>query len=122
VQDKTETFFFCRLYHKERIPEETAMDSEPDPTLRRQRETFLTILLCTLVVAGGTVFMVGLMGMFVIHAITVMAVVVCFGMFHYLVWGRSLSRQVEAEREEEEGFRPLDDAGPPDDAIQSRKY
>lgn len=97
------------------------MESEPDPS-RQQRETFLTILLCTLVVGGGLVFMIGLMGMFVIHAITVMAVVVAFGMFHYLLWGRSLSREVEGEREEEEGFKALD-SGPPDESIQApRKY
>jgi len=98
------------------------MDSQTDPNIRRQRETFLTILLATLVIAGGTVFMVALMGMFVIHAITVMMAVVGFGMFHYLLWGRSLNQEVEAEREEAEGFRALEDPGPPEDSIQARKY
>ena len=97
------------------------MSTDPDVVGRRQRETFLTILLCTLVLAGGLVFMIGLMGMFVIHAITVMLALVAFGAFHYLLWGRSLSRQLENEHEESTDSAPPPD-GPPDDAFQARRY
>ena len=95
------------------------MDSQEDPG-SRQRETFLVVLLGFLTVGGGLVLMVGLMGMFVIHALTVMAMLVGIGFFHYFMWGRSLSQEVAGEREEEEGFRALDD--PPDESIQPRKY
>jgi hypothetical protein len=66
-------------------------------------------MLLTLVVGGVFLFFFGIMPMFVIYGLVIFGLLACFGCFHYLLWGRSMSREVAAEREEEEG------AGEPDE-------
>jgi hypothetical protein len=75
------------------------------------RETMLTVLLIMLVLGGFVVFFVGIMGVFILHAIMIVGVMALFGTFHYLVWGRSLSQEVAPEQEEAEP--PLDADGWP---------
>jgi hypothetical protein len=63
------------------------------------RETLLTILLSTLAIAGFFVFFVGIMGVFVLHALGVFAVLVAFGFGHWLLWGRAMTSEMALERE-----------------------
>jgi Flp pilus assembly protein TadB len=72
--------------------------NDPGPS---GREVVLTILLLTLVAAGVFLFMVAIMGMFVIHALIVFTLISGFGLFHYLLWGRAMSQDVAAEREQQ---------------------
>jgi Flp pilus assembly protein TadB len=62
------------------------------------RSTFLAVVLLTLFFAGAFVFCIGLMGQFFLAALAVVAVVGGIGLCHYLLWGRALSRDTEAER------------------------
>lgn len=72
------------------------------PSRPSGRETMLTILLATMAIAGAFAFLVVLMGAFVLHAIGIFAVLALFGCAHWLLWGRSMSHEVAAEREQEE--------------------
>lgn len=85
------------------------------------RETLLTILLLTLLASAFLLFFVSIMGMFALHALGVVGVLVLFGGMHYLLWGRSLSQEVAAEREEDEP--PVaEDGGPLDGPHGPRRY
>jgi hypothetical protein len=42
--------------------------------------------------------------MFIVHAVVIFILIAGFGCFHYLLWGRSMSQQVAAEREEHEAL------------------
>lgn len=95
--------------------------STPQGPRPSTRETLLTILLLTLVAAGFLLFFISIMGMFALHALGVVGVLVFFGGMHYLLWGRSLSNEVAAEREEDEP--PLDEDGSPLDGPHGpRRY
>jgi hypothetical protein len=74
------------------------------------RETMLTVMLLTVVVGGSLVFAVGIMGVFVIHALLMLGILVCFGMLHWLLWGRSMSEQAEREREDGQALGGRDEA------------
>ena len=79
----------------------------------RARETFLTVLLATLAAAGFFLFFFAIMGPFVIHAVVIFVLLVGFGGFHYLLWGRSMVEKTANEQEEE---RPALEQGEwPDD-------
>ena len=96
------------------------MSTPPGPR-PSTRETLLTILLLTLVAAGFLLFFISIVGMFALHALGVVGVLVFFGGMHYLLWGRSLSSEVAAEREEDEP--PLDEDGSPLDGPHGpRRY
>lgn len=88
---------------------------------RSMRETMLTILLLTLVGAGILLFFVGIMGMFALQALGVVGVLALFGGAHYLLWGRSLSQEVAAEREADEPVVD-DDGSPPDGPHGPRRF
>jgi hypothetical protein len=75
------------------------------------RETLLTILLSTLAVAGFFVFFVGIMGVFVLHAMVVFAIVVAFGFGHWLLWGRAMTTETALEREEQEEQESAQETG-----------
>jgi hypothetical protein len=66
------------------------------------RETILTIMLATMAIVGAFAFLVVIMGVFVFHALGIFALLACFGFAHWLLWGRSMSQEVSAEREQEE--------------------
>jgi hypothetical protein len=66
-------------------------------------------MLLTLVVGGAMLFFVGIMGMFVVHALVIFTLIAAFGCFHYFLWGRSMSEQVAQEREEEQAILEIDE-------------
>lgn len=81
------------------------------------RETLLTFLLLSLVAAGFLLFFVSIMG----HALFIMGTLAFFGLFHYVVWGRSMSREVATEQEDETA--PTDaDGWPPDGPHRPRDF
>ena len=67
------------------------------------RSTFLTFLMLTLLAIGGFVFFLGLFGPFAIAFLVIVGVMCLAGLCHYLMWGRSMSQEVAAEQEDEEG-------------------
>jgi hypothetical protein len=73
------------------------------------RNTFLAIVLSLLVVGGFSVFFMIITGGFFIYMLGVIAGVVALGYVNYLLWGRSLSREVTAQQEEEEARGGHDD-------------
>lgn len=85
------------------------------------RETLLTILLGTLAVAGFFVFFVGIMGVFVLHALIVFIVMVAFGFGHWLLWGRAMTSETAHERAELPDEPPLPPIGywPDDERYKS---
>lgn len=89
-----------------------------DPSSRPSgRETLLTILLSTLAIAGFFAFFVGIMGVFVLHALVVFVILAAFGFGHWLLWGRAMTNETAMERQEQEeepglppiGYWPDDD-------------
>jgi hypothetical protein len=75
----------------------------PDPSLRKPpRDTLLTFTLLGLVAAAVLVFLVGLLGEFFLAAVCIVTTIAAVGTLHYLVWGRSLSKEVAAEQPPEE--------------------
>ena len=74
------------------------MPQQPPSPRSSARENFLTLMLLTLVAGGFFVFFVGIMGMFIIHALVIFALLACFGCFHYFLWGRSMSQDVRPAR------------------------
>jgi len=87
------------------------------------RTTFLAVLLLTLFGAGCFVFCMGLFGHLFIEALLVVGVIGGVGMCHYLLWGRSLSAEVEAEREPEDNDEPWAPGdGPPDERIRPKRW
>jgi hypothetical protein len=68
-----------------------------DPGERSSRDTFLIIILCLLV--GVPVFLflnILTFGLFILLLLSA-GVVAVFAVFHYFLWGRSLSREVADE-------------------------
>jgi hypothetical protein len=61
------------------------------------RSTFLIVLMLTLVGAGAFLFTVVVLGP---QALALGVVIGGIGLCHYLLWGRSLNREVESERAE----------------------
>jgi hypothetical protein len=100
--------------------EDAVMDLDPSPP--SGRSTFLTVLMLTLVAGAGLVFCIGLMGAFVIEALTLMTLIGGVGLCHYLLWGRSLSQEVEAEREEADTTEDEEDRWPLDGPRQPRRF
>jgi hypothetical protein len=62
------------------------------------RSTFLAILMLTMFGAAVFLVCIGLLGQLAFGVMAVVAVVGGIGLCHYLLWGRSLSREMEAER------------------------
>jgi hypothetical protein len=73
-------------------------DDRPDSP----RGTFLTFLLVGLTIAGGLVFFVALMGMFVFQALAIVGVIAGAGLCHYFLWGRTMSQEAALQRGEDE--------------------
>jgi hypothetical protein len=71
--------------------------SSPPP-----RNTLLAVVLSLLVVAGFSVFLMIITGGFFIYVLAVIGGIVVLGYLNYLLWGRSLSREVTGQRQEEE--------------------
>lgn len=77
------------------------------------RAAFLTILLGGLLLAGIVIAAIAFVGPFAIFASLLLAFLTITGIFHYLVWGRSFSREVANERVEEEVPPEEDEDWPP---------
>jgi hypothetical protein len=75
-------------------------DMESDPRQPNRTRENVIILTLTLIVGGLLIFFLDLIsfGIFT-YALAVGAGVFLLGCFHYLLWGRSMTEQVAAERE-----------------------
>jgi hypothetical protein len=73
------------------------------------RSTLLSIIFGLMV--GAIVFAFGLlvMGMFFLQALGIVCLIAAFGWLHYWLWGSSLTREVEQERELEDVPPLVDD-------------
>ena len=79
------------------------MDDDDYNTYQRRRETFLTVFLAGFTLIASLYVVTLLTGGFLIYILLVVAACAAVGVFHYLLWGRSLSEEVAGEREEMEG-------------------
>lgn len=84
-----------------------------DQSRQSHRATFLTILLGGLLLAGIIITLIAFVGPFVIFATLLLAFLAISGTVHYLVWGRAMSREVAAERIEEDVPPEEDEDWPP---------
>ena|ERR1043165_5247215 len=74
------------------------MDLEPSRP-SRARENMLAVFLCVLV-GGMFLFFLYLITLGIVgNVLGIAGLLVLVGMFHYVVWGRSFSEDVAAERE-----------------------
>jgi hypothetical protein len=77
------------------------------------RNTFLAVVLSLLVGGMGFVFLIVITGGFFFYVLAVIVGLALFGYVHYLLWGRSLSHDVQADAVEpiegEPGEWPLDE-------------
>jgi hypothetical protein len=95
------------------------MDSNGAPR-SSARDTYMAIVLCTVVGIPCLLFFEVLTGGLLSYLLLSVVILAVLGFINYLLWGRSLNRQVAGEREEEE-FRtrmeaeqwPYDDPPPP---------
>lgn len=77
------------------------MSYDPEPP-RRRRETLITLML-TAVISGGILFFLILVsGGFFLFVVACVFAIALVGLFHYLLWGHALTREVAGEREAEE--------------------
>ena len=75
--------------------------SEPnDPVQERSR--FLPMLMATLAAGVFCLFMILITGGFFFYVVAAVLGLVLLGMFHYVVWGRSMDQEAAAERERDE--------------------
>jgi hypothetical protein len=69
---------------------------------RGRREVFLAFLLVLFFGGGCILFLTVVTGGYFIYVLAAAAGIAVFGCVHYLLWGRSMTREVAGEREEEE--------------------
>jgi threonine/homoserine/homoserine lactone efflux protein len=84
----------------------------PQPPAHSWRGTFLGIVLAVGAVAAFLIVVVVVLSPFLMQALAALVIVVGLvglGCFHYWTWGRAFSRQVEEERQAEEGTPPWRD-------------
>jgi hypothetical protein len=81
------------------------MDYDREQT-STQRHYFLSTLLALLAASGIFVFLVAVTGGFFLYVLAAVVAMAAFGYLHYLLWGRSMTHQVEAE---ERGRAKADD-------------
>jgi hypothetical protein len=90
------------------------------------RSTFLSILLLSVFIAAVFIACLGLLGEAFLLAIAIVAVIGGVGLSHYLLWGRSMEREVEVERAEalsEEDEPPPETNGwPTDERFGPRRF
>lgn len=83
------------------------------------RQTFVTLLLAFLLGGGFFTFLVLVTGGLLFYVVPIALVFALYGFFHYLVWGRAFSQNVEGEREEE-AARSAREAWPTNGYVQPR--
>jgi hypothetical protein len=74
------------------------MSEQDDPV--QSRATFLPVVLGTLVVIFICVALILLTGGLVFYVGCTVGLLVLLGLIHYVVWGKSMSDEVAAERQE----------------------
>jgi hypothetical protein len=88
------------------------------------RQTIVTTSLTLLAAAFFLLVLVVITGSYFVYLLGIIAAIVAFGAFHYLLWGRDLLQQTAGESEEEQlrlrGLRALDEDAtePPDERIR----
>jgi len=98
------------------------MEAYDDPE-RQRRGSCLTILLTGGLVCVLLLLLVVATGGWAAHVVWIGAAIFLFGLVHYLLWGRLLTRQTAGEREEEEVRQQVEERlrnrpGPGDDGIR----
>lgn len=81
------------------------MDQDPSS----QRQVFLAIFLTGLAAGGFGVLLVIISGGLLLYALAVVAGIIVLGYVNYLLWGRSMSREVTEEQQHEEAPGEQDD-------------
>jgi hypothetical protein len=66
------------------------------------RDTYMAVVLCVMVGIPCLLFFEVLTGGLLSYLLLSVAILAVLGFINYLLWGRSLNRQVAGEREEEE--------------------
>jgi len=69
---------------------------------RQRRQNFLALFLTALGLLFFLTVLVFLSGGFFLYVVLVAGGMACYGLFHYLLWGKMLSQEVAGEREEEQ--------------------
>jgi hypothetical protein len=69
---------------------------------QRGRESFLALLLATLTGGGFLLFLILVSGGFFFYVLCAALAVTGLATLHYYLWGRSLTREVAGEREEQQ--------------------
>ena len=87
--------------------------------ISRRRQTFVSLVLALLGLVFFSALLIFLTAGFLTYGAGIVLGMVALGGFHWLLWGRALSREVAGEREEEQLRRraldepPLDADAPP---------
>ena len=71
-----------------------------DNSVRKGRESLLTVLLALLFGGGFLFFLILVSGGFFLYVVSAVFAIVLVGAFHYLVWGFAMTQEVAGEREE----------------------
>jgi fatty acid desaturase len=94
------------------------MNQHPD-SVRGGRETFLAIMLALLLGGGFAFFLILITGGFFLWVLLAVVALAVLGYFHYLFWGKFLSRWTAGEREE---AQVLDEAEMPEWDRPARRH
>jgi hypothetical protein len=78
--------------------------NDPNPS----SNSLLPFLLAALLAAGISVLLIIATGAFFLYVLLSVLGIIGFGYLHYLLWGRSLSEEVEREKAAEEAKDRLD--------------
>jgi fatty acid desaturase len=80
------------------------MEIDENHKVSSRRETMLTIVLTALAAGGFFLFMVLVSGFFFFYVGLVVGSITLLGLFHYLVWGRAMTQEVQEEQAREAAF------------------
>jgi hypothetical protein len=91
----------------------------PDSPSSRGRESFVALMLATLAGGGFLLFLILVSGGFFFYVLCTQVGVFSLASFHYLLWGRTMEREVAFEREaQEEEELPANGSRRTDDRIR----
>jgi hypothetical protein len=87
-----------------------------DDARRQHRQAVVTILLAGMAAAFTLLVLILLTGGWFVYLALLAGGMALFGLLHYVLWGRGLTRETAGEREEEQLHRrALDEGEPPDE-------
>ena len=66
-----------------------------------QPQNFLPVLLGTVALGGGLLFLILISGGFFLYVLLAVFLIGAVGLFHYATWGQAFHEETEGEREEE---------------------